>query len=300
MTELGLKVRQCLPNVVVVFDCRGVDHAEFRYEKANTGVTAKKLESEYQRRLLLQKRCVLEADKILCVSEAMACYLESEYGIGRECIHVIPCLVDVDRFVQAAGERDRVRAELGLQGKFVVTYSGSLHAWQMPDQCLRMFQLIRECRENAHFFALTTEPDAMRALAQKHGLQHKDFTLMRVSYEQVPYYLAAGDIGLLLREPSLVNKVASPVKFGEYLAAGLPLIMTEGIGDYSEWVRNHSVGVVYEYGAKKEEMISLVTKFLERYFQKRDVLQMRCQNLARRKLSYPRNMDLPNLVYCYD
>jgi hypothetical protein len=41
-----------------------------------------------------------------------------------------------------------------------------------------------------------------------------------------------------------VNEVASPVKFGEYLASGLPVVMSAGIGDYSELVRRKKVGVI--------------------------------------------------------
>jgi len=36
--------------------------------------------------------------------------------------------------------------------------------------------------------------------------------------------------------------VASPIKFGEYLCCGLPVIMTPGIGDTEEIIEKHRIG----------------------------------------------------------
>ena len=55
-------------------------------------------------------------------------------------------------------------------------------------------------------------------------------------------HLAAADISVLLRENNLVNKVASPIKFAEYLAAGLPVILTDCIGDSGSLAREQKVG----------------------------------------------------------
>jgi hypothetical protein len=53
-------------------------------------------------------------------------------------------------------------------------------------------------------------------------------------HEQVVDHLCAGDVGLLLRERHPMNEVAAPGKFGEYVLSGLPTVMTDGIGDFSE------------------------------------------------------------------
>jgi hypothetical protein len=48
----------------------------------------------------------------------------------------------------------------------------------------------------------------------------------------------------LVRDYSNTNRVASPVKFAEYLAAGLRVIISESLGDFSEFVSKNSCGVV--------------------------------------------------------
>ena len=71
-------------------------------------------------------------------------------------------------------------------------------------------------------------------------LEHKD----------VLSYLHCCDYGLLLREQSETNKVASPVKFAEYLYAGLPVLITENLGDFSNYVVENDCGFII-----KEEQI---------------------------------------------
>ena len=38
--------------------------------------------------------------------------------------------------------------------------------------------------------------------------------------------------------------MSSPTKFGEYLAAGVPVVLTDCIGDYSRWAEEFRLGVV--------------------------------------------------------
>jgi glycosyltransferase involved in cell wall biosynthesis len=56
--------------------------------------------------------------------------------------------------------------------------------------------------------------------------------------------LRAFDAGFLLRRRHPVNAVACPVKFAEYLHAGLPVVGTDGIGDVSETIRREGLGIV--------------------------------------------------------
>jgi hypothetical protein len=61
--------------------------------------------------------------------------------------------------------------------------------------------------------------------------------------DEIPQILADSDIGLLVRVPSVISRVASPVKFAECLAAGLPVIATSGIGECDRVIAAHSCGV---------------------------------------------------------
>ena len=57
--------------------------------------------------------------------------------------------------------------------------------------------------------------------------------------------LAACDYGILIRENTVTNQVASPTKFAEYLASGLPVIISPNLGDYSAFVETHHCGIKF-------------------------------------------------------
>ena len=49
----------------------------------------------------------------------------------------------------------------------------------------------------------------------------------------------------MIREGTTTNRVASPVKLAEYLASGLKVIISNGIGDYSSMVESQRLGFFY-------------------------------------------------------
>jgi hypothetical protein len=72
------------------------------------------------------------------------------------------------------------------------------------------------------------------------------YTVVRAAHHEINAYLNAADVGLLIREPHLLNAVACPTKFGEYAVTGLPVILTAQIGDCSDYVRDQYEGLVLD------------------------------------------------------
>lgn len=285
MTALALEVRERVAGSRVIFDCRGLAHAEYAYEQTIMGCPPEAWGERREQIHAMEERCARDADAVLCVSKAMARYVINEFRVDPARLRVVPCVVNTKAFAQALPGRDVVRAELGFGDRLVVTYCGGLHGWQLPEQSFRVFQLIQRFEPRVHFFALTTQPDKMRALAVRAGLNESDITVRRVPHEQVPRYLVAGDIGLLLREQSPLNTVASPVKFGEYLAAGLPVVLTEGIGDFSDLVRLDGLGLVFALDAAEHELVARLESFVGEYKQHTEAYRKRCWCAAHSVLS---------------
>ena len=250
-------------SVSVVFDCRGDGPAE---AVASAGGDPKSVEScsDALRRLHAEamdreaKACT--ADAIICVSNVLASRLIERHGVPRSKIVVVPCCVDSERFVN--GTREESRRKFGVTDRFVVVYLGSLEWYQQPHECLRIFKLIKSVRKDAHFLALTTHPERMKAVINSVGLEEGDYTSMSLPAAEVPLALKAGDVGLLLRARHPVNEVASPVKFAEYLAAGLPVILTPGIGDYSEMLVQRNLGIRLHSELNERESISCLASVL--------------------------------------
>ncbi|MGH9418650.1 MAG: glycosyltransferase, partial [Thermoanaerobaculia bacterium] len=68
----------------------------------------------------------------------------------------------------------------------------------------------------------------------------------QVQRDDVPNYLRAADVALALVRPSYARQSMSPTKFAEYLAAGLPVIATSGIGDLDTHIEEGRVGVLLD------------------------------------------------------
>ena len=106
--------------------------------------------------------------------------------------------------------------------------------------------------------------------------------------------VASGDISRLQISAcccasSPVNSVASPVKFGEFMAAGLPVIISDGVGDFSDLVQRENVGMVVRSLNDPSESERL-RQWLET--QDRNALSAAsCLDVARRHLDLDRQID---------
>jgi glycosyltransferase involved in cell wall biosynthesis len=64
------------------------------------------------------------------------------------------------------------------------------------------------------------------------------------------------DAGILLRIPSRLNNMSQPVKFGEYLSAGLPVILQDGPKNVSEILHTYQIGCVIDISGKEDPTVS--------------------------------------------
>jgi len=188
----------------------------------------------------IEESVVKESNFIFCVSRKFKKYLEEVHRISPDKIAVVPTLVDGGSFFFNPEVRARKREELGIEGRIVFVYSGSTVNWQLPEVTVAFFKKIKEMIPEALLLFLTNNIFLARRYFD--GIDRKDYLLASVPYGEVPHYLNAADIGILLREKNLVNRVASPIKFGEYLCCGLPVIISSGIGDTEEIIERHGIG----------------------------------------------------------
>jgi glycosyltransferase involved in cell wall biosynthesis len=154
---------------------------------------------------------------------------------------VLPCGVDTDHFRFREDERQAHRQALGLKGP-VFVYAGKAGGWYLTESMLDFAVAAARLLGEGSLLVLTHD-DPTRFI---HGAASRGLhcVVKRATRDEMPGLLSAGDAGLsfVLSAPS--KAAASPVKNGEYLACGLPVVTTPGIGDYSDLVQRLAVGVV--------------------------------------------------------
>ena len=310
---VGIEVRRRLPNVRVLFDARGLDAAEVRHRFETTTREAELPKSSSQheaaiaaaieRAEALERRVTRQADAIAAVTHVLLGELEQRFTIGTSKRLVVPCCTDVARFAAAAGQRAAARKELGLsENDRVLCYAGSMVWYQRPEWLLRLAAEATRQRPDVRLLVLSQSPHVVREMAEKAEVPLDRVLSRSVSPAEVPRWLAAADAGLLLRDRSVINAVASPVKFAEYLAAGLPVVVSPRVGDASQLVAETGCGVVLDPEALDGDFRAAVANLLH------DLLpssptgktidrRERCRSLAASHFAWPPHLERLRHLY---
>lgn len=218
---------------------------------------------------LFQRRVLHTADRITVTTKGIGDTLRETYGesLGKKTV-VIPNGVDIDRFQreppsqndQPATRALEVSTETGattqqsdqLVGRSqtddnpdrsppLVIYTGNLGAAQDLESCLRAIPYLSHEVQ----FRLVGSGDReseLKQLAADLGVTDRvEFTGV-VSREAIPGLLDDATIGLAPIEPSDELAYAMPTKLYEYMACGLPAVVT-GTGEIERFVDDSGGGV---------------------------------------------------------
>ena len=233
-TQLALKCKK--GKMRIVYDGRGAIAAEWKEYKV---VTNSRMLSEI---FVLEKEAVLNSDYRIAVSNNLIEYWRQEYGYKSHDHVVIPCTLNklfenIDLNSEIIANK---RKSLNMDNNDIVfVYSGSIAGWQSFDLLYKFISPILKSLPNSKLLFLSDKDSNIVKLEME--FPNRILQTM-VSPQRVPEYLMIADYGLLIREQSVTNKVASPVKFPEYLSCGLKIIISEHLGDYSEFVSKTHCG----------------------------------------------------------
>ena len=227
---MALQVRRSGIKLRIGYDGRGAIAAEWNEYDV--------VPSEKQKREIasLEKQAVLESDFRIAVSQKLVEYWQQQYGYKGTEHTVIPCTV-TSTFtpgLPAESELSAIRASFGFTpADLVLVYSGSTAGWQSFGTLEKLLADCLRSSPDVKLIFLTGKDPVVEKMKTDHPGQVQSRWL---KHHEVTGMLLACDIGILYREQSVTNKVASPTKFAEYLSAGLPVVISEGLGDYSRFV----------------------------------------------------------------
>lgn len=267
-TLLALKVKKS--STKVVYDGRGAITAEWNEYKV---VTDENMVAQISN---MEKEAINKSDFRIGVSHHLITHWNNSFEYNLPDHVIIPCTLNkVYENIVISNERiAESRQQLGLKADDVVfVYSGSIAGWQSFDLLFDFIKpVLLKSKSNKLIFLSGLDKNITALM----DLFPEQVFCKKVSPAEVPDYLLAGDFGLLIREFSITNQVASPVKFAEYLACGLQPIISEDLGDYSSFVKEHSIGSLYkEFKTIEKPSLASKTKLNElakQYFSKSSLL----------------------------
>lgn len=241
---LALSLKQKGKVKKVIFDARGAYKAELNeYDVVNDEILKHQISH-------LEQDVLRRSDAILAVSKSLVDYWKSEYNFISDKHVVIPCTLSKNFIFNFPPqyEINNFKQEIGFnEDDIVMVYSGSSAGWQSFSLVEKLMDSIMSNNEKVKLLWLTHDLNTTSELVTKYKDRIKSNWLKP---EDVRKYLLAADYGILFREQSETNRVASPVKFAEYLSCGLNVIISDNLGDFSKFVREHNCGVIGEGNVK--------------------------------------------------
>ncbi len=182
-----------------------------------------------------ENKAIQQADYFISVSKKLVEFWEEKLKreISDKHYSLIPCtltsLANTSFSNQSSDKTVRI------------VYAGGTGKWQSFDTVIKLLEEVLSQQENTEVLFLSKLNAQIESLQKK--FPNRCFQKW-VNHNQVYQELSRCDYGILIRDDKVTNRVASPVKFAEYLNAGLKVLITENIGDFSEFTKEHDCGII--------------------------------------------------------
>jgi hypothetical protein len=221
----------------------------------------------------LEREAVLKTDFRIAVSQELVNYWQATYQYNGEKHVVIPCTLSLNFSLNAEIKGSNSFPNLeAIRNDIVLVYSGSTAGWQSFYLLEDFLTPLLTENKNVKVVFMSGKDEKIDALVAKFKQQVQR---LWVPHEQVQEVLQYADYGILIREQTITNKVASPTKFAEYLSAGLQILISPELGDYSTFVKQQNCGQVIESSSNITFQKTTATqrqhnlKLVEQYFTKK-------------------------------
>lgn len=215
----------------------GIPEERFFHEKG--------LKNRIQVNLMWKLVSFYKVDRLISVSKYMSIYLKKR--IWANSYLSIP-----------SGIYHSQKTTKLVEGSKMV-YSGSGAPWQWMGQLSLLWQEIHRQDPTIEFLVVSRDPRT-RILCE--GIDESAIKFVKGSnVEEVHDFLQKGKIGFLIREEHLVNQVSFPIKFGEYLAAGLHVIVSDFDWECADFIRKKGGGLLVSNLILKNEATRIIRYF---------------------------------------
>ena len=196
------------------------------------------------------------ASHIVVNSPAFRDYLLDK-GVSQSRISVVPNGVDPDMF-QPESHGERLRNDLGLADKFIVTYAGALGMANDISTILRAATRLRG-NDSVHVLLVGAGKEADNLRAEAEALRLTNVTFAGTyPKERMNEVLAASDVCVATLKNIRMFRTVYPNKVFDYMAAGRPVVL--GIdGVIRDVVEQAKAGIAVEPGNDEQLAAAVLT-----------------------------------------
>lgn len=252
--EIGLKLKRQF-QVKYLFDMRGFwpDEKKDAQHWDQTKLFWRIVYKKYKK---IEKDLLINADEVVSLTYAAKKEIDKKsYLNNKKSVYVIPCCTDTDKY-NFISEQDRQDAKQNLKIKedsYVVGYLGSMSILYMIPELVKIFSIIKKLKPTAILLVISkSDPAIILNELDKNDIDKNDVIIKAVTFKEVPDYLAAFNISISLKSMTYGNIGTSPVKLGECLCSGIPVISSDGVGDVNQITERLNAGYIIKGYSKND------------------------------------------------
>ncbi len=209
--------------------------------------------------LWLEKTIYKNASAIIALSPGMAEGIKAVLGKVEKPVAVIPNSCDIEVFSPDIDGSD-IRKRKGWQNKFMLLHTGAIGKANGLDFLIDAAQKLKDNKDiNFVIIGDGSEKQRLAETAEKLKLGNVEF-LESVSKRDLPKYIAAADVSLVIFANYPVLEHNSANKFFDSLAAGKPILL-----NYSGWQRKILEGHQAGFGCEQGDLQKFCDNILYLY-----------------------------------
>jgi glycosyltransferase involved in cell wall biosynthesis len=164
-------------------------------------------------------------------------------GINKTKIRVIFSGADVTGIISIKKNAARKKINIPLKEKIVIFSGFVLYDLKL---ILEAFRLIAGKRKEIKLYLVGSYPNCLGE-PYDHFIRLGQIKLVgKVDRMELNYYLSSSDVSILPLSDSIANQARFPIKFGDYIASGVPLI-TNNVGDIGRIVKKNDIAFLSKY-----------------------------------------------------
>jgi glycosyltransferase involved in cell wall biosynthesis len=220
---LAIGKRQGLP---VVYEVRGFWEDTWLSRHPNSGTMA--ASELYQLNRDLETRCMLAADLVVTLGEAMREEIVAR-GVPAEKVLIVPNAVS-EKFLQPLPDAQKLRSQLGIKpDEYVIGEVSSLVPHEGIYTLLQATRLLKDRGLPVRALIVGDGPEraALQRQAADLGLREAAIFTGRVPATKVREFHALLDVFVVPRTPDRVCQLVTPLKPVEAMASGLCVVTSE-------------------------------------------------------------------------
>ncbi|MBT1697264.1 glycosyltransferase family 4 protein [Fulvivirgaceae bacterium PWU4] len=225
----------------------------------------------------LEKNIYRSADSIVALSPAIQSAIAQKVP-GKK-IHLIPNMGDTD-FFKPVDKDPSLQRKFGVEGKFVVSYTGALGIANGLDRFLQCAAASQETKLSIHF--LLCGAGAMLGHLQQEAERRKlrNLTILPFTHRDgVREILSVTDASFISYQPVPVLETGSPNKYFDGLAAGKLIVV-----NFGGWIRDEIENNCGIYAPTPQAFVTGISPFVESP-ELLKAYQQASRNLAEKKYS---------------